>query len=63
LEQPPSESADVSSWQQSIAQLKRRIGRLIDAYENGWLEKAELEPRLRRIKQRLTQSAAERATN
>jgi len=56
LEEPGREAADLSSWKQSIAQLKRRIGRLIDAYEQGWLEKTELQPRLRRVQQRLAET-------
>lgn len=53
LDGPRKEAVDATHLQQSIAQLKRRIGRLIDAYENGWLDKAEFEPRMQRTKDRL----------
>jgi site-specific DNA recombinase len=53
LESPSSADSDNTHLQQSIAQLKRRLGRLIDAYENGWLDKADFEPRVRRAKERL----------
>jgi site-specific DNA recombinase len=53
LEHPPSEALDVTHLEKSIHQLKRRITRLIDAYENGWLEKSDFEPRMRRVKDRL----------
>jgi hypothetical protein len=53
LERPRDDDAQVEHLQSSITQLKRRIARLIDAYENGWLDKAELEPRITRTKERL----------
>jgi site-specific DNA recombinase len=53
LEPPAEEAFDRSHWDRSITQLKRRMARLIDAYENGWLDKADFEPRIRRTKERL----------
>ena len=53
LEHPPSEQGDTTHLEQSIAQLKRRIGRLVDAYENGWVDKSEFERRIQRVKERL----------
>jgi site-specific DNA recombinase len=53
LQAPPSQDIDVTHLQKSIAQLKRRIGRLIDAYENDLLDKAEFEPRIQQTKERL----------
>jgi site-specific DNA recombinase len=53
LERTQQPDADVRRLQESIAQLKRRLGRLIDAYENGWLDKAECQPRIERTKERL----------
>lgn len=50
----PAAEFDVSQHAESIAQLKRRLGRLMDAYENGWLEKLEFESRMGRAKERLT---------
>src|SRR5512147_176368 len=38
---------------------KRRITRLIDAYEDGLMEKAEFEPRVLRARERLSQLEAE----
>lgn len=57
--QPPAEEAfDRSHWKRSITQLKRRMARLIDAYENDWLDKADFEPRIRRVKERLAREEA-----
>jgi site-specific DNA recombinase len=53
LEGPTTESLDTSHLKESITRLKRRIARLIDAYENGWLDKSDFEPRIRRAKERL----------
>ncbi|OWK35668.1 DNA invertase [Fimbriiglobus ruber] len=47
---------------QLIAQVKRGIGRLIDAYEEGLLDKAEFEPRVREAKGRLTKLQGEAET-
>jgi len=58
LERPSPETVDPSHGENSIARLKRRIARLIDAYENGWLDKAEFEPRIERVKQRLDREQA-----
>jgi site-specific DNA recombinase len=54
LAPPAEETFDRSHCERSISQLKRRMARLIDAYENGWLDKADFEPRMRRVKDRLT---------
>jgi site-specific DNA recombinase len=53
LERPSPETVDCAHWEDSIARLKRRMARLIDAYENGWLDKADFEPRIERVKQQL----------
>jgi site-specific DNA recombinase len=58
LERPASEDLDATHLETSIKQLKRRITRLIDAYENGWLEKSEFEPRIRRVRDRLAREQA-----
>jgi site-specific DNA recombinase len=42
-----------------IAQLKRGMARLIDGYQDGLLEKAEFEPRMRQSKERLSRLEAE----
>ena len=53
LQHPPGKEFDATHLEKSITQLKRRMGRLIDAYENGWLDKSDFEPRIRRVKERL----------
>jgi site-specific DNA recombinase len=53
LQHPPGKEFDATHLEKSITQLKRRMGRLIDAYENGWLDKSDFEPRVRRVKERL----------
>jgi site-specific DNA recombinase len=57
-EQPVDGDLARTELEQSIVQQKRRLGRLIDAYENGWLDKAEFEPRIRRVKERLQREEA-----
>jgi site-specific DNA recombinase len=42
-----------------IAKIKRGIARLLDAYEEGLLEKNEFEPRIRRSRDRLTKLESE----
>jgi site-specific DNA recombinase len=52
----PAPPAETLAWlQQQQAKEKRALGRLIDAYENGLLNKEELAPRLERTRQRLQQ--------
>ena len=58
LERPSPDTLDLAHGKDSIVRLKRRIARLIDAYENGWLDKAEFEPRIERVKQRLDREQA-----
>ena len=54
LEKPPTAEFDVAHRQELIGRLKRRMGRLLDAYEEGWVEKNEFESRMSRAKERLT---------
>jgi site-specific DNA recombinase len=58
LQRPTHDHADVQRLEQAIVQHKRRIARLIDAYENGWLDKVEFEPRIRAAKDRLSRDEA-----
>jgi site-specific DNA recombinase len=53
LERPPDAEFDALHRRESIAKLKRRLARLIDAYENDWLDKDEFESRISRAKQHL----------
>jgi site-specific DNA recombinase len=55
LERPASGDFARADLEKSITQCKRRLARLIDAYEDGWLDKTEFEPRVRRAKERLAQ--------
>src|SRR6185437_11108332 len=58
LAQPAHESAEVARLEKAIYEHKRRIGRLLDAYENGWVDKSEFEPRMRVAKERLAKDEA-----
>jgi len=60
-QRPPAATRDASQHKDSIAKLKRRMARLLDAYESGWLEKDEFESRMDRAKQRLTREQQEHA--
>jgi len=53
LDHSPGEDVAMPHLEKSLAQLKRRMGRLIDAYENGWLDKSDFEPRIQHVRQRL----------
>jgi site-specific DNA recombinase len=48
---PPGEG-QVVQIEQQIAKVRQGIARLIDGYAEGYLEKAEAEPRIRRFKER-----------
>jgi site-specific DNA recombinase len=61
LDESRDQNGNGAHLQKSITQLKRRIGRLIDAYENGWLDKVEFEPRIRLTKERLIHEEEMRA--
>lgn len=58
LERPPDRAFDTAHQQKSLAQLKRRLTRLLDAYENGWIEKDEFESRMGSAKERLAREEA-----
>ena len=53
LAKPKSENVTGARLRESIGRLKLRISRLIDAYENGSVDKAEFEPRIQRAKEQL----------
>jgi site-specific DNA recombinase len=61
--QAPAATVDVRLLEQQIAKVRNGIARLIDGYAEGYLEKSETEPRIRRFKQRLQtlQEQAEQA--
>jgi site-specific DNA recombinase len=61
LDGSPTQEFTTSHLKESIAGLKRRMGRLIDAYGHGWLDKQDFQPRIGRVKERL--SREEQALN
>jgi site-specific DNA recombinase len=68
LERNTTDEPALASLRQSIAGLKRRLARLLDAWENGWIERADFEPRIARVRDRLhreeeTLSTHERSTS
>ena len=48
-----SNATDLSLLEKHIAKVRQGISRLIDGYAEGYLDKAEAEPRIRQFKQRL----------
>ena len=54
LERPPAMQVDALHLEASITKLKQRMARLLDAYENDWLQKKEFESRMSRVKECLT---------
>jgi site-specific DNA recombinase len=58
LHRPAGENVEVARLKEAIVKHKRRLARLIDAYENDWLDKAEFEPRIRSAKERLARDEA-----
>jgi site-specific DNA recombinase len=55
----PEDGPRGASVGKMIREAKRRISRLIGAYEDGFMEKSEFEPRMIRARERLTQLEAE----
>ena len=49
----------VEHLQESIRKVKRGMGRIVDAYEGGWLEKCDFEQRMRGAKNRLERLEAQ----
>lgn len=58
LDRPAVEDSDTTRLQNAIGQLKRRMARLLDAYENGLVDKADFETRMRRVRERLASEEA-----
>ena len=56
----PAEPTDpkAMSATKKVAAVRRSIERLIDSYQDGYLEKGEFEPRIRGLRERLTQLEA-----
>jgi site-specific DNA recombinase len=57
--QPSADASRVESVGKMIQAARRRIARLIDAYEEGLMEKEEFEPRVLRARERLSRLEAE----
>lgn len=51
--QTPSGEADIAVVEKQITKVRQGITRLIDGYAEGYLDKADVEPRIRRFKERL----------
>lgn len=47
------QQADLAVLERQITRLRQGIGRLIDSYAEGLIEKSEFEPRIRRLKERV----------
>jgi len=54
LDTPEAERENLELVESQLARIRRSIARLIDAYTDGLIEKAEFEPRLGRLRQRIT---------
>lgn len=54
----PAPAGDGAHWQAILGQLKRRLARLVDAYEHGWLEQAEFTQRSTHVRKRLAENEA-----
>ena len=59
LKRKPGESGNESHLQARIQKVKCGIARLVDAYEDGLLERSDFEPRIRRSRDRLATLEAE----
>jgi site-specific DNA recombinase len=56
---PARDGRPAEQLQAQVAKAKRGVARLIDAYEDGLVERGEFEPRIRRAKERLEKLEAE----
>ena len=52
-QRPAQENVEAAQLKKLLAESKKRIARLLDAYEIGWVDKSEFEPRMRTAKERL----------
>ena len=53
LERAGPEKVTAASLRQTVAGLKRQIARLLDAWENDWIERSDFESRIARARERL----------
>jgi site-specific DNA recombinase len=54
LQAPDKEDEDLAVIQAQVVKVRKGIARLIDSYAEGFIEKQEFEPRISRLRQRLT---------
>jgi site-specific DNA recombinase len=53
LKAPAPGNDDLKTVESQLAKVRRSIARLIDSYTDGFIEKAEFEPRIQRLRQRI----------
>lgn len=65
LQAPNRADEELTAIQAQIVKVRKGIARLIDGYAEGFIEKREFEPRIRRLRQRLTglQTQSQRLTD
>ncbi len=54
LDAPSRENEDLVTTQAQVTKVRQGIARLIDSYTEGFIQKQEFEPRISRLRQRLT---------
>jgi site-specific DNA recombinase len=54
LDTPAEGNADLKIVESQLARVRRSVARLIDSYTDGIIEKEEFEPRIKRLRQRIT---------
>jgi site-specific DNA recombinase len=52
--QEPKKGQSLTTLETQIAKLRRGMGRLLDSYTEGFIDKAEFEPRITQIRARIT---------
>jgi site-specific DNA recombinase len=55
LDAPSRENEDLTAIQAQLGKVRQGIARLIDSYTEGFIEKQEFEPRIKRLRQRMAQ--------
>jgi len=55
LDAPSRENEDLTAIQAQLGKVRQGIARLIDSYAEGFIEKQEFEPRIKRLRQRMAQ--------
>jgi site-specific DNA recombinase len=55
LDKPDRENEDLTTTQAQLNKIRQGIARLIDSYAEGFIEKQEFEPRIKRLRQRLAE--------